>query len=60
MLVSQLLEYCNPAIIINLKINNKIIYSGYKIHISDRYLRLEVEEFEIENDTLVVYIVKGD
>lgn len=31
MLLSQLLEYCNPTIIINLKINNEIKYSGYKI-----------------------------
>ena len=60
MLLSQLLEYCNPAITINLKINNKIVYSGYKIYINNRYLQLEIEEFEVENDMLIVYIVKGD
>ena len=60
MLLSDLLKYCRPAIMINLKLNNEIIYSGYKIYISDRKLQLEVEEFEVENDTLIVYIVKGD
>lgn len=61
MLLSQLLEYCNPVVIINIKNNsNEIIYSGFSRHLKDeQILNSEIDEFEPDNDILLVYL-KGD
>ena len=61
MLLKQLIDYCNAAVILNIKNStNALIYSGQKRQLRDeKLLNSEVEEFGPDGDILIIY-VKGE
>lgn len=57
MTVKQLLEYCNSVVIINVKKDHEIIYSGFPRHLkNESILNAEIDEFEPDHDILLIYL----
>lgn len=53
----EMITYCNPAVILNLKVNNKVVFSGLKKHINNKYLNMTVVEYEVDDCILVFHLI---